>query len=324
MTIRRLVPGFIATWTALALVLACTALTLAQDPKSKVPEPEDLTLDTKDGVALRCTYYPGTAKKASVPVILIHGWEGQRGEFDGLALYLQSLGHTVIVPDLRGHGQSTVRKTSAGDNEPLDLSKFRLKDVEAMVYDLEACKKFLMNKNNEGECNIASLCVVGAEFGSILALNWATFDWNQVQLPAYQQGQDVRALVLLTPQQSHKGMTTRAALSHPVVRSKLSTMLVAGTQDVKGSAEAKRLYKSFQTYRPKLADEEDDDKRRAKLDLFLVEPETSLTGTKLLDNSVKIGTGNVFTYVANFINLRLSAKQAEMPWTERKNPLRSE
>jgi pimeloyl-ACP methyl ester carboxylesterase len=323
MNIRPIVRGawalaFAALWGA-----ALASPSRGQAEKKEIPEPEDLTLETKDGVSLRCTFYPGTAKKASAPIILVHGWEGQRGEFDGLALYLQSLGHTVIAPDLRGHGQSTVVKTPDGDSETIDLTKFRQRDLESMVLDLERCKRFLLDKNNEGECNIEMLCVIGSELGSIVALHWAARDWNAPVLPAYKQGQDVKALVLLTPQQSFKGLTTREPMSHPIIRSKLSMMLVAGLEDSKGRAEAKRLHKSLESSRPKI-DDSDDEERRKKLDLFLVEPETSLTGTQLLSNSVKVGRGTVGSYIANFIALRLVAKQEEFAWTERKNPLRSE
>jgi dienelactone hydrolase len=313
MVIRAIMRGAVASLCVAALWSGSANLARAQAKKPEIPAPEDLTLETKDGVSLRCTYYPGTAKKASIPVILVHGWEGQRSEYDGLALGLQSLGHTVIVPDLRGHGQSTVVKLANGDTETIDLEKFRQKDMESMVLDLDRCKKFLTEKNNEGECNIESLCVIGAELGSILALHYTVYDWNKPRLPAYKLGQDVKALVLLTPLQSFKALTTRDAMGNPVIRSKLSIMLVAGKQDSKGTSEAKRMFNAFESNRPKVSG--DDDERRKKLDLFLVQPETSLTGTKLLGSGLKVPTN-----IANFINLRLVAKQEEFAWTDRTGP----
>lgn len=306
--------GFVAL--SIAVLLAAGAGSLRAQEKQDIPEPEDMTLETRDGVSLRCTFYPGTAKKASIPVIMVHGWEGQRSEFDSLALGLQSLGHTIIVPDLRGHGQSTVVKLPNGDSETIDITKFRPKDMESMWQDLERCKKFLLEKNNAGECNIEALCVIGAEFGSILAMHWAVRDWNAPILPAYKQGQDVKALVLLTPMQSFRGITTRDPMAHPIIRSRLSIMLVAGSEDAKGRSEAKRLFKTLESSRPKV----DPDEQKQKLNLFLAEPQTSLTGTQLLSNSVKVGRGTVGTYIANFINLRLVAKLDEFEWMERKAP----
>lgn len=294
-------------WAAFA---AGTALGQAD----KDTEPEDLTLETKDGVQLRCTFYPGTAKKASVPVILIHGWEGKRSEYHALALGLQSQGHTVIVPDLRGHGESTIAKLPGGESADIELEKFRTADVKSMVADIDACKKHLIDQNNAGECNIEMLCLVGSEFGSILALNYAAYDWNRQVLPAFKLGQDVRALVLLSPLQSHKGLTIREAMGHPAVRSKLSVMIAAGADDNKSEAEAKRMFNSFQTYHPKI-DENDQEEQRLKQDLFLVTPDTSLSGTELL------GVGlNLPANIARFIELRLVAKQDELPWSERRDP----
>ena len=80
----------------------------------KVPEPEDVTLETKDDLSIKATYYPGTAKKEAVPVIMIHGIGGQRGDFHAFGQYLQSLGHAAIAPDLRGHGQSKSQKGPTG------------------------------------------------------------------------------------------------------------------------------------------------------------------------------------------------------------------
>jgi pimeloyl-ACP methyl ester carboxylesterase len=316
MSIRYAPAGTVAALAFSALLVATAVPAWGQPAKKEVPEPEDLTLETKDGVSLRCTFYPGTAKKASIPVIMIHGWEGQRSEYDGLALALQSLGHTIIVPDLRGHGQSTIVKLPSGDNETIDPEKFRQKELESMVLDIERCKRFLIEKNNQGECNIESLCVIGSELGAIVAMHWAVYDWGKARLPAYKLGQDVKALVLLTPMSSFKAMTTREAMASPVVRSKLSILLVAGNEDSKGLAEAKRMHKSFESSRPKV-DEED---QRDKLDLFLAEADTSLTGTKLLGNGVRIGRSSVAQYIANFINLRLVAKQEEFAWTDRTGP----
>lgn len=317
MSICYLMRG-VAAALLFAASLAAAGPAFGQPDKKELPKPEDLTLETKDGVSLRCTYYPGTAKKASIPIILVHGWEGQRSEYDALALYLQSLGHTIIVPDLRGHGQSTVVKLPNGESEPIDLEKFRQKDFESMIWDLDRCKKFLLEKNNEGECNIESLCVVGAELGSIVALNWTLYDWSRPRLPAYKLGQDVKALVLLTPMSSFKGFTTRDAMASPIIRSKMSMLLVAGKQDSKGMNEAKRIEKACESARPKVDD--DPDEQRKKRDLFLAEAETSLTGTKLLGNGVLVGRSSVGTYIANFINLRLVAKQEEFAWSDRTGP----
>ena len=286
----------------------------AATAKNKIPEPEDITFDTKDGVTIKATFYPGTAKKQAVPIIMIHGWEGQRGEFDALARGLQGLGHAVLCPDLRGHGGSQTIKLGGGETKTIEAKGMKPAEMELAVRDIEACKRFLMEKNNAGELNIEALCVIGADFGCTIALKWAAIDWNARILPAYKQGQDVKALVLLSPVSAFKGITSRDALLHPAIKSKLSIMIVAGAQDSKSSGEAKRVHKSLQAARPKVP--EDVEEQRKKLDLFLVTPPVDLEGTKLLSTGLKVPQN-----IANFIKLRLVDKMDEYAWTERRNPL---
>ncbi|MDX1945311.1 MAG: alpha/beta fold hydrolase [Pirellulaceae bacterium] len=301
---------------AILFLLLCPALALAQAAEEdKIPEPEDVTLETKDGVQIRATWYAGTLKKKAVPIIMIHGWEGQRGEYDALARGLQSLGYAVICPDLRGHGQSTTVRLADGTPKEIKHETLRQAEIAGMVLDVEACKKFLMEKNNLGELNIEQLCVIGAEFGCVVALNWALADWSAPVLPAYKQGQDVKALVLLSPVRSFKGITTRDALSHPIIRGKLSTMIVAGKQNAKSYNEARQLHSSMETFHVKVSD--DPEEQREKLDLFFIKPETSLEGTKLLANALKVPNN-----IANFIKLRLVDKADELTWSERRNPLK--
>lgn len=276
----------------------------------KEEEPQDMSLVTKDQVNIRATYYPGGAKKESIPFIMLHGAGGQRGDFHGLALFLQSLGHSVIAPDLRGHGEST---RAENVNQPLDYEKFNKAAYESMVFDVEACKKFLLEKNNAGELNIDQLCVIGADLGAIMAVRWAALDWSVQDLPAYRQGRDVKALVLLSPIQSHKGVTLREALTNPAVQSRLSMLIVAGTKD-KASSEAKRLANSLQGHHPKVA--EDDPDAFKKQEIVLRQPETNLSGTELLARGLP-----VVQDIVRFIDTRLVSRKAELPWAERKSPL---
>ena len=74
---------------------------------------------------MKATYYPGTKDEESIPVILLHGFKGNRKDFtkedEGLAWFLQkNLGCAVIVPDLRGHGDST-KVRIANSNRKEDL-----------------------------------------------------------------------------------------------------------------------------------------------------------------------------------------------------------
>ncbi|MBP86094.1 MAG: hypothetical protein CMJ64_05160 [Planctomycetaceae bacterium] len=321
-------------FAALALCFLPTCQLLAQpvEEELKVPDPENVTLRTKDGVPIHCTYYAGGFIETSgdkdkkkvkkkpgkevVPIIMLHGWEGSRGEYDILASGLQRLGHAVIVPDLRGHGRSTTIELANGEEKEIKLDRMRKEDLMGFVLDVEAAKKFLLAKNNAGELNIELLCVVGADVGAIAAVNWAAMDWTRPQLPAFKQGKDVKALVLLSPQQSHKGFTLSNALKHRVIRGGLSLMLIVGAQDRKAIQDTKSVYSRVERFHEEPTGNAEE--RLKKQDLFKIESRTSLQGTQLL----RARGLSVNTIIARFIDFRLVRKTEDYPaWAERKSPL---
>ena len=59
-----------------------------------------------DGMILSATYYRGANGKDSVPIVLLHGLGGSRRDFDPIIPALIEAGMAVLVPDLRGHGNS--------------------------------------------------------------------------------------------------------------------------------------------------------------------------------------------------------------------------
>ncbi len=307
-----------ATAPPVATVPAAKAPVTNAPPK-KIPKPEEVTLETTDGAQISATYYAGTAGKETVPVILLHMSKGTRADFKSLPLELQAgmllkdgsrgPGHAVIVPDLRGHGKST-RIMRDGKEIEIDQATMRKADFEAMItQDMEAIKRFLVARNNAGELNIRKLCVVGAELGSVVAINWAALDWSWPILPTVIQGQDVRALVLLTPSWSFKGMTIKPAMADTNVQSAISIMVVAGATDQVNLREAKRLHQGLEKFHR----EPPADQAKEKKDLFMVMPATSLQGTKMLgEKSLAIEQT-----IHQFIDARLVRKP--QPWSERKS-----
>lgn len=286
--------------------------------ENKPPEPERLTLETKDGVILNAVFY-GPKKdvrepKRTVPVILIHGWGGQGAEFDFLARGLQTYGHAVIVPDLRGHGRSLKMKQQGGEEKTLDAEKMTGKDLEAVVFDIEATKKVLLEKNNKGELNIELLCVLGAQEGCIIALNWAMMDWSWPQLPAYKQGQDVKALILLSPTRQYKSLNANVAATNPVIGGKLSKLVAVGAEDTRANSDARRLFNGFERLHPPVPT--DPEKRIEQQDLFFFPAETNLQGTGLLARELPVNR-----QIVGFIDLRLVKKADDYAWRERTKPL---
>jgi hypothetical protein len=112
-------------------------------------------------------------------------------------------------------------------------------------------------------------------------------------------------------------MTANQALTHPVVRG-LSMMLVAGTRDREGYREAKTIYNRLERFHNVPASRDDVMEQQ---DLFLIEPDTSLSGTRLVDPRARLP---VFQSIDTFIDWRLVRKSANFPWTERKSPLGSD
>ena len=302
---------------ALAVLVSVASVqpAFADDEAKELPKPVEMTLPTKDGVQLKCTFFPGTNGKQTVPVMLIHGWKGRRGEFLPLAQHLQKLGHAVMIPDLRGHGESTVRKIPGRPEQDVDVEGLTSNDF-ALMYgtDIETTKSYLMKQNNEGELNIELLCIVGADLGSILALNWCVQDWSWRDLPAYKQGKDVKAFVLLSPQQSFRTLRIQSALNHPIVRRDLSAMIMVGINDSKAKQNATRLHASLKRFHAPVP--RDPELRRKKQKLFLVGLQTSLQGTKLL-NARGLDAAD---RISQFIDLRVVRFQEDLPWQDRTGP----
>jgi len=291
-------------------------------PKPQLPEKGekeiDLTpvelggreLQTTDGVQLRATFLPGAKGKNTVPVILLHAFKGDRKDYAPLAQYLQKQGHAVLVPDLRGHGESV--NTLSGVK--LEAGRLSAEQFERMYYqDMETLRDFLVQKNNEEKLNISKLCVVGAEMGALVALNWARCDWSS--LTGERPPMHVKALVLISPPRNMPGLDTRLALNNPFVRRELSVLILVGKEKAREYEEAKRLFAIFKRYHPDPPEEE----KLQKQDLFSMALPTKLQGTKMLG----VRGLNVEQLIGQFIELRL-VKQNLPGYEWRKRRLKTE
>jgi pimeloyl-ACP methyl ester carboxylesterase len=317
--------GFIALAAVLAACLSISKAA-AQQPDEKTDAPtakakaekalprlQKLTLETKDGVTLHVEYRPGTppqdgSGKDIVPVVLLHMSKGTGADWKPLAESLSRAGHAVIVPDLRGHGQSTQIKRG-GRTGAIDQATMRKSDIEAMVTQL------VIEKNNLGELNLRKLCLIGAEMGAAIAINWAALDWSWPPLATGPQGQDVNGLVLLTPVWGFKGMSIVNATKQQDVPASISTMIIVGSGDNANLREARRLHQIFQKFHDDFPKDTPRDVLLEKKDLFFVTPATSLQGTKMLGEK-SLG---VEANILEFIRYRLVNKKFE--WARRERPL---
>jgi len=300
-----------ALWL-LALVLACSLQGVSPAPaqqqdKPKLPVKKDVTYETEDGVILKASYWAGINGKETVPVILLHGSHGNRQDFNALAEFLQEHNCAVLAPDLRGHGDSTQISESPRTLQAAEMSPAAFAD---MIEDVEASKKFLMAKNNSGELNIDKLCLVGADMGGVVGANWAIDDWNWPPLAVGKQGQDVKAIVLLSPPERFKSLRMLEPLSDRSVRSRIAFYIAVGNQDPTAVREATKLYTHLKKYHPTPVKAEDQD-------LFFDRRINSrMQGTKLLGKEFK--DFGLMENIAEFIEER-AGKQPHV-WHDRTLP----
>lgn len=288
---RKALPVLAALAIALSLALSPARLLAQADAAKKAdengqdkeqkestpPDPEYPVLTTDDELNLKVSYFPGMDGQESIPVIIIHGLgpKCNRREFDqddGLARFLQTTLHcAVIVPDLRGHGESTkwsealqkkLREAHKRPKDPLKAEKLKPADQSAMLYeDLRAVKDFLWKQNNEHKLNLDKLTVIGVEEGAALAISYAADDANgyeqhQVKRGPLKLGNFVKAVVLISPVTKRVTGLNTARILHEVeyrdLRMSLPIMILAGDENATYFKEAEVLHNEFVKGRPKL------------------------------------------------------------------------
>ncbi len=223
--------GFLAAVAAAAAAAPKTAW--AQRPGADQALRVERVLPTADDWQIYITYYPATAGKENLTkdapvVVLLHGdkenrlvWEGEKG----LAPRLQHEGFAVITVDLRKHGQSTNVARTTGDSpaggKNTEGTNVQAADYGNMVdYDLPAVKKFIYEQHQLKRLNMNKMGIVAAETSVAVAVCFAADDWLKDpydDAPAVEmktpRGQDVRALVLLSPPQRAHGLQFTEALT---------------------------------------------------------------------------------------------------------------
>ena len=276
---------------------------------------ETVKLTTKDGVLLKASYYRSDLGKDAVPVVMLHDFKESRTVFNGLARVLQRPrngerpSHAILTIDLRGHGESTTVEGRNGQARELDAAKLGKNDFRDMVlYDMEAVRKFLVKKNDAGELNLNKLCLLGSGMGANVATAWSAVDWSTPRLANRKQGQDVKGLILVSPDWGFRGLPMLKPLRHPGVREQISMLIIYGKQDSKSAKSAKTVHKNLIKFHP----EPPPERRREDKDLHLVGLNTSLKGTRLLADP----TFGMLPTVEHFLDTRLS--QQDYDWVPRR------
>ncbi|WP_029246600.1 alpha/beta hydrolase [Schlesneria paludicola] len=276
------------------VAIVCAFLFTAQmatAQATKGPEVEEKGLLTEDNFELKITYFKSTMKKNAPVAILLHGgkkgnrrnWTGSKG----IASYLQEKGgFAVVAVDLRGHGDSVLPKRS----------ELRKNDYQNMVlYDMQAVKEFLLEEHQKGNLNMNKLGIVACDFSTSVALAFTEIDWEREPYddsttPEQRtpRGQDVQALVLISPELSTPGLA--ATKSAAVIRGRdLPVMIGTSEKNAHDLSAAKKLFDAL------VAKKKKDDKVSLKrypedyrgMDLVLQDVQTQHDIVDFLDKYVK-------------------------------------
>jgi pimeloyl-ACP methyl ester carboxylesterase len=298
----------------------------AQAPTVRAPSPESASLVTKDGVQLRITYFPGPARKGSpqakqtTPVVLLPDYKGSRAVFAQLAQKLQTSGQAekdkvsfaAVTVDLRGHGESLKQTYANGSQVDLDPSKLGKEDLVAMATaDLDAVRNFLVDKNDAGDLNLNKLCLVGSGMGASVAANWAVTDWSYPPLAVGKQGQDVKALVLISPRWTFNGLTMQAPMQFQALKKNAAWMLISGDKDQKVQADIGRIKKQLERFHPTPAGK----KPAHSNGLTVVGLQTKLQGDSLMNQNSAATEKDIVEFLTE------NVAKIDLPWISRRNRL---
>lgn len=271
-----------------------------------------------DGHPITITYYPvkesgNSGKREESPVVvLLHGsdkgrilWDKAapaRGEKANFAQTLNDDGYAVITVDFRKFGDSKA---------PGDTTALRPDDWEKMASsDMFAVKQFIFDKHQEKQLNMNKMAIVAAGPTAPVAINFAAADWTMpphddapVLINKTPRGQDVRALVLLSPETSAGRLNANRALN--VIKAPLfgvGMLVVAGSQDTVDKGQSKKIFDIMEKAQRK------DEKRVEMLTPALKDRELGLIGKVPSQVEVPIRT---------FLNK--TVKEFPSPWRDRKN-----
>ncbi len=265
-------------------------------------EAREMSVTTDDGVAIKFSYYEVDVEE-SVPVILLHGGGGSRDDLKSVAEYLQAQGHSVVVPDLRGHGESTVQ-TKGGNSATLSHKTQNRNDIAAMVYhDMTKLWNFLLNENNDKKVNVKKLCIVGVDMGAVVALNFVAKNYMEKDYRNQPRGKDVKALVLVSPPKAYRGASYAEAVRQPAFKGEIASLVAVGADSSSDRGAAQQLESILSKYAESSPTKDSKDKM-----VLYAALKTKLQGAELLANpQLKLSGG-----VDGFIKKYLAEKS--IPW----------
>jgi pimeloyl-ACP methyl ester carboxylesterase len=246
-------------------IVAWLALGAATQAQQAVTSNE--TVRAQDGLPIHFTYYPaldsvGGQKRdvrTAAVLILLHGQEMSRLFWDKtsappaaatakpgsaagpFAAVLQQQGFAVISVDMRKHGDS-VRE---GEN------RVTTNDYELMIADLIVLKEFVFQQHQAQKLNMRKLAIVAMDAMVPIAATFAEWDWRQAPYDDHAilaqctpRGQDVRAIVMISPEtNSGRVQATNSLRFLASPEKRMAFEVVVGKKDTAAAKKASTLFK---------------------------------------------------------------------------------
>lgn len=291
--------------------LDCCAQGKAEPPNTANTREEILA--ASDGWQIHTTYYESAAGKESPVIILLAGAEGpdkkdprNRRVWQNAAVALQKSGFAVLAVDLRKHGDSLPEGTA-----PESLKMTAGEYVVMATFDIDAVKTFLLSEHQNEKLNIRKTGIVAVGSSAMVAAAATVADWEKKPYPdgptletSTPRGQDVRALIMYSPNSSVKGINSNTVMK--AIKALPIAVHVIASKDVKDDARnADRIYKAVE-----IKGEQFKDARKHTI------VAGELTAEGFLEGRFADPTNKDIT---EFLTKNL--KELDMPWTSRKSRL---
>ncbi len=292
------------------LFLSVLPVQAADNKEDFKPKIIHTVLSTKDGWLIPITYYQSKLRENSPVLIFLHGKNGNRLNWDDEIAPIfndEGNGYTVITVDLRKHGKS---KAVGKDSENRTGKKIKSVDYKLMVAeDLEAVKKFIYFENQQKNLNMRKIAIIATDMSTPVAMVFAYRDW--MKLP-YQdgptletstpKGQDIRALVLISPEESLPGLNASKIIKDLKDPAKnMAILTVVGLKDKRDEGQAGKIYRKL--------DGKKNDPKSGRFQMH--EYKTKYRGYNLINNNT------VLEKVYDFLEKEF--KPINDPWRDRES-----
>ncbi len=214
----------------IALFAGIAFLSNTRQINGQPAEPDVVRIETVDGLNLWGKWFQGGKGNKSDTVLLVHAY-GQacsKGQWETLAKALQKEDFSVLMLDLRGHGESA--KTRAlkdwtlfceqaynrhsgynlnpkANTQEIKLTSFRPAYYPYLINDLAAARRFIDKKNDSNHCNSGRIFIIAE--GSICPLVMMTVSTEYLRngvfpaviganAPESPAGRDIAGLIFLS------------------------------------------------------------------------------------------------------------------------------